>query len=33
MFIFLHKTTNGGSGNNVVYSNARELIVKKGEKV
>jgi hypothetical protein len=29
---FLNKTTNGGSEDNLLYSNARELIVKKQEK-
>jgi hypothetical protein len=32
IFTFLNKT-NGGSENNLVYSNARELIVKQEEKV
>jgi hypothetical protein len=31
-FFFLDKTTNGGSENNLVYSNARELIVKNRKK-
>jgi hypothetical protein len=32
IFIFLHKTTNGGSENNLVYSNARERIVQNRKK-
>jgi hypothetical protein len=32
IFIFLNKTTNGGSENNLVYSNARELIVQNRKK-
>jgi hypothetical protein len=32
IFIFFNKTTNGGSENNLVYSNARELIVKNRRK-
>jgi hypothetical protein len=31
-FIFLNKTTNGGSENNLVYSNARELIAQNRKK-
>jgi hypothetical protein len=31
-FFFLNKTTNGGSENNLVYSNARELIIKNRRK-
>jgi hypothetical protein len=32
IFIFLTKTTNGGSENNLVSSNARELIVQNRKK-
>jgi hypothetical protein len=32
IFIFLNKTKNGGSENNLVYSNARELIVQNRKK-
>jgi hypothetical protein len=32
LFYFLNKTTNGGSENNLVYSNARELIIKNRKK-
>jgi hypothetical protein len=32
VFIFLNKTTTGGSENNLVYSNARELIVQNRKK-
>jgi hypothetical protein len=32
IFIFLNKTTNGGSENNLVYSNARELMVQNRKK-
>jgi hypothetical protein len=32
IFIFLNKTTNGGAENNLVYSNARELIVQNRKK-
>jgi hypothetical protein len=31
-FYFLYKTTNGGSENNLVYSNTRELIVQNRKK-
>jgi hypothetical protein len=32
VFFFFNKTTNGGSENNLVYSNAREFIVKNRRK-
>jgi hypothetical protein len=32
VFIFLNKTTNSGSENNLVYPNARELIVQNRKK-
>jgi hypothetical protein len=32
VFIFLNKTTTGGSENNLVYSNTRELIVQNRKK-